>query len=195
MHVSSNVHKLLGLPPGFRAVAAARPWDEAVRAAADLAPGTLLHGPLDGLLDAALLLAPDRPIDELTVLRFTTLAVREVIAAAMPPNSTVTIADEGTVAVNLGQVADIRVASGPRLVDAIPAWLILGLTIRVALRLPAPGLNPGVTDLAEEGADVSAGALLEQVCRHLLAAIDLWQDRGAAGIERAWRAARVLAPA
>jgi biotin-(acetyl-CoA carboxylase) ligase len=90
--------------------------------------------------------------------------------------------------VNQGEVATLRLARGTTAANAIPAWIVIGITVRVALNLPAPGLTPWQTDLAEEGAAISAAALLEGICRHLLAAIDLWNEHGAPGITRAWRA-------
>jgi stage V sporulation protein SpoVS len=185
-----GVHKPLVLPPGFNALPSPQPWQAALAAAAaDAAPGTLLHAPLGGLLDAALILAPDRPLGDGTMLQLASMAVRDAVAAVIPPENTVTIAAPGVLAVNRGDVATIAVASGPVLPDGAPAWLVLGFTVRVALRLEAPGVTPWQTDLAEEGAETSAAALLEAICRHLLAGFDLLQDVGEAAVARAWQAA------
>jgi hypothetical protein len=194
MPVRPGDHKELVLPPGFCAVEIAQPWHAALHAAADTAPGTVMHAPLDGMLDAAIILTPDRPVQDQTVMQLGTLAVLDAIIAALPPKTTVAAGRAGTIAVNGGDVASIRMARGLPHPDGVPSWLVLGLTIRVALRLDAPGLTPWQTDLAEEGADITSAALLPDICRHLLGAIDLWLDAGAAGIERAWHAA-ALQPA
>jgi biotin-(acetyl-CoA carboxylase) ligase len=178
---------LAALPPGFTAYEVAQPWKAALAAPADQQPGTVFHAPLGAMLDAAIILAPDPP-DAERVCRLATLAVRDAILAVVPPQIPVALTPGG-VAVNGGAVAGIRLAAGPALTDGAPAWLAVGVSVRVALALDAPGLTPGQTDLAEEGVETTAAALLDSLCRHLLAGIDLWLDQGAAGIDRAWREA------
>lgn len=193
MHAQRQDHKELALPPGFTAVASATAWTTALRmAAADAAPGTLVYDVAGGVLEVGLILAPDRPVDDRTALRLGTLAVRDALVAQVNPETAVAIVAEALVTVNDGEVATIMLARGPASDDGVPDWLVLGCTIRVALQLEAPGLTPSVTDLAEEGVDVSGVDLLGSVCRHLLAAIDLWHDQGAPGIDRAWRSASTL---
>ena len=180
-------HKVPLLPPGFSARRDAAPWTTALAAAeAGAAPGTLVHAMTGGLLEAALILTPDRPVDDGTVLRMAALAMIDTLVAIVAPETMVAAVSDGVVAVNRGEVATARIARGPALPDGGVAWLVLGLTIRVAVRLEAPGLTPWLTDLAEEGIDVDEAGLLESLCRHLLSQIDLWQAEGAAGIARAW---------
>jgi hypothetical protein len=193
MPVRHAGHKLLQLPPGFTALEAARPWEAAlVLAKSDGPPGTLLHAPFGGLLEAALVLCPDQPVGDETVMRLATLAVHEALVALVPPESTVAVLCPGVLAVNRGELTTMAVARGPELADGAPAWMVLGLTLRVALHLDAPGQTAWLTDLAEEGVDIAAPALLESVCRHLLAWFNTWQDEGDAAIAQAWRVARTL---
>ena len=189
-------HKALALPPGFAARAADVPWPTAIaEAEAGEAPGTLVHAPVGELLDAALILAPDRPVADELALRLATLAIRDALITIVPPETSVTVAAAGSVAIDRGEVATARLARGPALEDGVPSWLVLGFTVRLALRLEAPGLTPWLTDLAEEGVEVSGDALLELICRHLLAQIDAWHEEGEPGIARAWRNAGALQPA
>lgn len=189
-------HKALSLPPMFTARQAAQPWQAALSdVEAGPSPGLLLHAPISGLLEAALVLTPDRPVEDETVLRLATLAVRDSVAALVPPKAMLDIVSTGLIALNQGEVAATRLARGPASADGVPAWFVLGFTVRLDLRLSAPGLTPWLSDLAEEGVEVSGPALLESMCRHLLAAIDLWQHEGEAGVDRAWRAAHAVQPA
>ena len=180
-------HKVL-LPPGFAAQQAAAPWTAALAAAAaGAAPGTVAHAMTGGVLEAALILTPDRPVDDRTVLRLATLAVMDALVALVPPKTMVASTAEGVVAVNRGEIATARTVRGQPLADGSVSWIVLGLTVRVAVQLAAPGLTPWLTDLAEEGIAVGEAELLGTLCRHLLSKIDLWQAEGAAGINLAWQ--------
>jgi biotin-(acetyl-CoA carboxylase) ligase len=188
--------KPTALPPGFTAHPCETPWQGALAAAAAGGnPGTLFHAPIGDRLEAALILTPDQPVSDATALQLATLAVRDALLAVVPPELPVTAGSAGTVALNGGEVARVTLARGPQGAGRIPDWLVLGVTIRLAFRLDAPGLSPWLTDLAEEGIDVSGADLLEGVCRHLLSLIDLWTAEGAAGIARAWRDAQASHPA
>jgi hypothetical protein len=171
-----EIDKKLRLPPGFAAQYSGSPWAAAVAAAdAGEAPGTLFYAVERGLLDAALILAPHRPVEDATVRGIGRQAMLDALAGLIPPgNSAVALTDE-TVAINGGAVGRVTIARGPAEADGTPVWLVLGFGVRLAVGLAAPGLTPWLTDLAEEGIEIAASALLESLCRHLLAGIDLWQ--------------------
>ena len=189
-------HKVLRLPPGFNAREAHEPWRAAIAAAgAGQAPCTLFHAPIGRLLEAALILEPERPVDDETILRIGALAVANALIATVHPETAVTPLAGGVVALNYGEVATVKVARGPALADDIPSWLVLGLTIRMTLQLEAPGETHWITDLAEEGIDVEGADLLEAICKHLLSLIDLWSAEDAVGVARAWRDAGAAQPA
>ena len=59
-------------------------------------------------------------------------------------------------------------------------WLVFGAMIRtVAMGEDEPGLHPLVAALEEEGFDdVGSGRLVESFARHLMVAIDAWQEQG-----------------
>lgn len=190
MPLRPDTDKTVLLPPGFVARQAEAPWRMALaQALEDPLPGSLFYSIESGLLEAALILTPDRPVDNETGLRLATLAVRETIVAIVPPETTVAAPLADAVAVNHGRVATTAIACGPALADAIPAWLVLGFTLRLDMKLEAPGATPWLSDLAEEGIDVSGPTLLESLCRHLLSGIDIWLSDGTVGVSRAWDAA------
>src|SRR5262249_27014720 len=72
--------------------------------------------------------------------------------------------------------------------DAVPDWLVFGAMIRtVAMGDEEPGLRPLGAALNEEGFDdVGAGRLVESFTRHLLVAVDTWQERGLEAIARTY---------
>jgi hypothetical protein len=63
---------------------------------------------------------------------------------------------------------------------APPQWLVFGAMIRtVAIGENEPGLRPLGSALEEEGFDdVGSGRLAETFARHLMVAIDTWQEQG-----------------
>ena len=70
--------------------------------------------------------------------------------------------------------------------SARPDWLVFGAMIRtVALAEHQPGLRPVGAALEEEGfEDVGSGRLVECFTRHLMAAVDTWQEQGFAAIAK-----------
>jgi hypothetical protein len=61
-----------------------------------------------------------------------------------------------------------------------PPWLVFGAMIRtVAMGEEEPGLRPLSAALEEEGFDqLDSGRLVESFARHLMVAIDAWQEHG-----------------
>ena len=64
--------------------------------------------------------------------------------------------------------------------NAPPAWLVFGAMIRtVAMGEDEPGLRPLSSALDDEGFDdLGSGRLVESFARHLMVAIDAWQEKG-----------------
>ena len=72
-------------------------------------------------------------------------------------------------------------------------WLVFGAMIRtVALGEDEPGLRPLSSALEDEGFDgLGSGRLVESFARHLMSAIDAWQERASARSRRTiWRGCR-----
>ena len=192
----SEAAAVLSLPTAFAAREAVAPRRAALADAQVGAPaGTLIHASIDGLLELALILTPDRAVDDETALRLATLAVMQTLLAIVPPKTPVAAPAPGVLAVDGGEVATVTLARGPALDGGIPAWFVLGVTVRLDLRMEEPGVTPHLTDLVELGIEASGAAVLESLCRHLLAMIDLWQTEGAPGIAAAWRTTCALLPA
>jgi biotin-(acetyl-CoA carboxylase) ligase len=69
-----------------------------------------------------------------------------------------------------------------------PPWLVFGGMIRtVSMTNTEPGLNPLVTALEEEGfTDVMSSHLVESFARHLMVALDSWQESGFAAVAKSY---------
>jgi hypothetical protein len=85
------------------------------------------------------------------------------------------------VRVNGGLVGGVRLA-WPQGADENepPAWLVFAAMIRtVAMGDEEPGLRPLSAALEEEGFDdLGSGRLVESFARHLMVALDAWQEQG-----------------
>ncbi len=71
-----------------------------------------------------------------------------------------------------------------------PDWLVLGAMIRtVSLDDEETGVRPLSSALEEEGFDdLGSGALVESFARHLMVAIDTWQEQGFGEIAKSYLA-------
>ncbi len=180
---------LFTLPPGFRAVRVAdEPFDQAVAAVAAHTPGTVLWLMADGRCRAAVVLAPDRPIAARTLTALGLLALYDALAVLAPPQMPIAVTEGDCLRVDGGRAAWVRMAmdAGP-----VPEWAVLGVEVALDAAVDNPGEAPDETCLAEEGfGAVSAAALLDGFCRHLLAWIEDWRDEGAASLDRAVAARR-----
>ena len=90
-----------------------------------------------------------------------------------------------------GLVGGVRLA-WPQGADerAPPEWLVLGAMIRtVSLGDEEAGVRPLSSALEEEGFDdLGSGALVESFARHLMVAIDTWQEQGFGEVAKSYLA-------
>lgn len=189
------------MPPGFAAVAGgADAWNAAVRgASAGDDPGNVRWIHADGVLRAAVVLAPDRPMADVgPILQLGALALFDALATLAPPQVPIHLLPPDGLAVDGGRVATVRAALAPAPADAVPGWAVLGFEVSTEDRTAEPGRTPDRTSLHEEGfGDVTAEDVLMNALRHLLAWMDAWAEEGAAALEPATRqrAARRVVPA
>ena len=113
------------------------------------------------------------------------VALGDALAALAPPEKPIAIEWPDAVHVDRGLVGGGRVA-WPDHADehAVPDWLVFGAAIRtVSLSGEQSGLHPLSTALeAESFGDFGAERLVEGFARHLMVAVDRWQERGFAPI-------------
>ena len=183
----------LDLPPPFRAIALREVGDafaHAVAIAEREGAGTLVHVGRFDLAEFAVVLEPDEPLRTARRTIYAGMAaLADTLAAHAPPEKPMAIAWPDTLLVDGGLVGGGRLAwpAGAK-EDAPPRWLVFAGMIRtVAIGENEPGLTPLAAALDEEGfVDLSSGRLVESFARHLMVAIDAWQQDGFAEIAKSY---------
>jgi BirA family biotin operon repressor/biotin-[acetyl-CoA-carboxylase] ligase len=184
------------LPPIYRGVGIARGGAFAHAldrvAGGDVEAGTLVWTRRADRLDCAVVLEPDQPLAaSLPVVYVALLGLSDALGALGPPNIPVTFGWPDRIEVNGATVGGVRlaVAEARGAADAIPDWMVLGVSVQVH-GFPdddSPGLRADRTALHEEGfGEVEALPLLESFSRHFLAWMNTWQDDGFDQVCAAW---------
>jgi biotin-(acetyl-CoA carboxylase) ligase len=181
----------LDLPPGFDLITLRESGDafaHAQKIAAETGAGTVVHVGRFDLAEFAVVLEPDEPLRTARrALYAGCVALADALAASAPPERPIDFVWPDTVRVDGGIVGGVQLAWPPGAEEsARPGWLVFGAMIRtVALAEHQPGLRPVGAALEEEGfEDVGSGRLVERFTRHLMAAVDTWQEQGFAAIAR-----------
>lgn len=179
------------LPPGFAAVpGGCDAWDAAVRGAgAGDDPGCVRWSFAEGTLSIAVVLAPDRPMqDASAIVALGALALFDALATLAPPQVPIHLLPPDGLAVDGGRVATVRAAIAPGPSDMPPEWAVLGFTVEMQAGDAEPGRTPDRTSLYEEGfGDVTADDVLVNSLRHLLAWLDVWGQDGITALNPALR--------
>lgn len=185
----------LSFPPLFRgelAGAGLDPFAQAVSTAAlGCDAGLIVHNAGGPTLSAALVLAPEVPLEEAMAMVFAaSLGFSDALGALAPPEVGVHFDWPGGILVNGASCGTFRAAASTSDRDTVPLWLVVGFDLTVTLPDQAePGLDPTATALHEEGCvDVDPFELLESWSRHTLVRINAWADDGMRRLHADWRA-------
>lgn len=181
----------LDLPPPFTAVTLRESGDafaHAARIAPEAGAGTLVHVGRYDLAEFAVVLEPDEPLRTARRAFYAGMvALFDALLTHAPPEKPMTIDWPATIRVDGGLVGGARFAWPQGADENEPApWLVFGAMIRtVAMSDHEPGLRPLASALDEEGfGDLGAGRLAESFARHLMVAVDSWQERGFSAVAR-----------
>jgi Biotin/lipoate A/B protein ligase family len=179
----------LHLPPPFTSVTLREVGDafaHACRLAAEDVPGTLVSVGRFDLVEFAVILAPEEPLQSARrVLYCGGVALARALAAHAPPQKAITFEWPDALRVDGGLIGGIRLgwpeASAE---DETPDWLVFGAMLRaVALGEEEPGLTSIGSALNEEGFDdFAAERLVENFARQFMSALNRWHDAGFAAI-------------
>jgi biotin-(acetyl-CoA carboxylase) ligase len=188
--VNTPLAPLLDLPPPFRAVALREVGDafaHAVDIAGAAGAGTLVHVGRFDLAEFAVVLEPDEPLLTARRALFAGLtALADALAVHAPPEKPISFHWPATIRIDGGIVGGARLG-WPRGAseETAPAWLVFGAMIRTAaIGGEESGLHPFGTTLDAEGFDHDSHRLLESFARHLMVAIDIWQQDGFAEVAK-----------
>ena len=175
----------LDLPSVYRLVTLREAGDAFAHAqaiAAEEGAGTLVYVGRFDLAEFAVVLEPDEPLRTARRAFYAgCVALADALAVFAPPEKPITFAWPDAIQVDRGLVGGTRLAWPQDADENAPApWLVFGAMIRtVALGEEEAGLHPLTAALAEEGFDdAGSGRLVESFARHLMVAIDAWQESG-----------------
>ena len=181
----------LDLPPPFRLVTLREVGDAMAHAtaiAAEEGAGTLVHVGRFDLAEFAVVLEPDEPLWKARRAVYAgSAALADALAVHAPPEKPIAFDWPDAIRVDRGLVGGVRLAWPAGADENEPApWLVFGAMIRtVALGEDEPGLTPLSAALEDEGFDgLGSGRLVESFARHLMSAIDAWQEKGFAEIAK-----------
>jgi biotin-(acetyl-CoA carboxylase) ligase len=180
----NSVLPALSLPPPLRLVTLREVGDaflHATQVAAEEGAGTLVYVGRFDMAEFAVVLEPDEPLRRARRAFYAGMnALGDALLAHAPPEKPISIDWPDALRVDGGLVGGGRLA-WPEGADeeAVPDWLVFGGMIRTVSMTGEAGLHPLETALDEEGFEEhGASALIESFARHLMVAVDAWQQDG-----------------
>lgn len=185
-------------PPLLRGEEAPRgvePFAKAIASASQgVDAGLIVYKLTPELLEAAIVLAPETPLEDAMAMVFALqLGFGDALGALAPPEVGVHFAWPGGLRLNGAACGGLKAASSTNDPTAVPDWLVIGLELALHPGTDAdPGRTPDKTTLIEEGcADVAPTRLLESWARHSLVWINRWSEDGMAPLHADWRSRAV----
>jgi biotin-(acetyl-CoA carboxylase) ligase len=187
--------RALDLPPPFRLVVLREAGDAFAHAsahAAELGAGTLVFVGKFGLAEFAVVLEPEEALVGARRSFYAGMtALAGALSALAPPETPIAIVWPDRLEIGRGLLGGGRLG-WPQLADERkrPDWLVFGAVIRlVSMTTGEAALDPRSTSLADEGfGEVAAERLVEGFARHLMVAIDRWQEGDFAAIAQSYLA-------
>ncbi len=184
----------IDFPPLFKGQAVSGntdPFDKACALAAiGCDAGILVHNVSPDTLRAAIVFAPETPLEQaMWVMCTAGVGFQNALGALAPPEVSVHLLWAGGLQVNGGNCGRLRAAASSNDPKAEPDWLVIGLELDLIPKSDVPaGNTPDQTTLYQEGCgDVSPNHLLESWARHTLVWINRHSSDGAEPLHAEWR--------
>ena len=185
--------RALDLPPPFRLVVLREAGDAFAHAsahAAELGAGTLVFVGRFDLVEFAVVLEPEETLARACRSFYAGMtALADALAALAPPETPITIGWPDRLKIGRRLVGGGRLG-WPQSADdrERPDWLVFGAVVRlVSMRSEEAALDPLSTALADEGfGELGAKRVVEGFARHLMVAIDCWQEGDFAAIAQGY---------
>lgn len=139
-------------------------------------------------LRAAMVFAPEVPLGNAAcMLPLCGIGFQNALGALAPPEVAVHLGWSGEIYLNGGRCGALNMAASAPDPDAVPDWLVIGLSLDLWPASEEAGLTPDITALYAEGCtDVDAVTLLEAWVRHTLVALNTWAEDGPARLHQDW---------
>lgn len=180
-------------PPLLSGVAVPKhtdPFGKAVSSAiAGVDSGTIFYSEAADTLRAALVLAPETPLEiAIQAVYVAQIGLAESIGALAPPEIPVHFQWPDRIKINGAVCGGVRFASDVSDPKAQPKWLVIGIDVPFIPLTDEPGKNPNKTCLVEEGCgEVAPMALLESWSKHTLLWLTYFMDSGFERVHKEWR--------
>lgn len=150
--------------------------------------GLIVHNLGPNTLRAAIVLAPEVPLKQaMAMLPACGIGFQNALGALSPPEVAVHLQWDGGLRLNGARCGGLRVAASDTTVDAIPSWLVIGLSLALwPAQENTPEIHEQTTLYAEGCGDVDALVLLESWAKHTLVWINRWSEGGTAPLYAQW---------
>lgn len=152
--------------------------------------GLLVHHVSQDRLRAAIVLAPEIPLEPAMAMRITCgIGFQNALGALAPPEVGVHLKWDGGIMINGAKAGYLKTAASTTNPEEVPDWLVVGLEIQLSPKdKENPGNSPNETSLIYEGcADISPLRLLESWSRHTLVWINRVETEGHKPLHEEWR--------
>ncbi|MEQ9042059.1 MAG: biotin/lipoate--protein ligase family protein [Silicimonas sp.] len=189
----NQARRALEFPPLLTGIAVTDdPFQAALQSVADeVEPGAVFYGVDPARMQAAIVLAPEEPLQSALRVSFAVaLGLNDALGALAPPEVGVHLVWPDRIKVNGAFCGTLAFAASTREPGDEPDWLIVGL--EMPLVRPAasePGHDPDRTALYEEGcSDIALPDLIEAWGRHMMNWLHIYLTEGFEPLHREWRA-------
>lgn len=185
--------RALEFPPLLTGIAVAGdPFEAALASVADeVEPGAVFYGADPARMQAAIVLAPEEPLESALRVSFAiALGLNDALGALAPPEVGVHLAWPDRIKVNGAYCGTLTLAASTDDPKAEPDWLIVGLEVPFVLPgVSEPGHDPDRTSLYEEGCgDLMLPDLIEAWGRHMMNWLHIYLTDRFEPLHREWRA-------
>ncbi|BDA84135.1 hypothetical protein Sa4125_16770 [Aureimonas sp. SA4125] len=166
------------------------PFSHAREIASAAGAGTLIWARRFHLAEFALVLEPEEPLAPARRVAYAAgNALCDALSSHAPAQVDISLDWPDAIRVDGALVGGLRLAwpeGTPE--DAVPAWLVLGVTIRlVVMQAGEAGLRPLLGGLDEQGfEDLNPGMLVEGFARTFLRETNVWAEEGFEAVRLNW---------
>ncbi|MCK1626809.1 hypothetical protein IVA98_27385 [Bradyrhizobium sp. 160] len=190
----NEAERVLDLPPGFNSVLLRESGDafaHGLAIAAQAGAGTLISVGRYDLVELGVVLEPSEPLLSARRALFVGMnAIADAIAAYCPPQREVTFTWPDSIFFSEGLLGGLRLGWPKDCAETdVPAWLVLGVMLRVVDLSIESGAMPSTVSLMGEGFEMlHTDAIVGSFARHLLIGFDQWTETGFDSVARAYLA-------
>lgn len=185
--------RALVLPPGFSHIFVDAPdtaFDHACAIADEAGAGTLVVVRRGDTIEFAVVLEPEEPLATARLAHYLGMtAMADALASHCPPEMPLAFRWPDAILFDGALLGGGRTA-WPAMTgeDETPAWLVFGGMIRRVARLDFEAMPSRASVGMEEAGfeDVDAQTLIESFCRHLMAGVAHWQEKGPRATVMRW---------